>query len=304
MPLLLGTRASPLARWQAEWVADGLRRQGVEVELVWISTSGDQDQGPVAAIGTAGIFTKEIQRALLQGRVDLAVHSLKDLTTEAVPGLCLAAVPERADPWDVLVSGEGIPLTELPPGARIGTGSLRRQAQLRHVRPDLQLAAVRGNIDTRLRKLDEGQFDALVLAEAGLLRLRLESRITQVLPPEIVLPAVGQGALGLETRVDDQRTRAALAVLDDVGTHASVRAERALLAALHGGCMAPVAAWGRAEAGRLVLTARVLSVDGARCLESTSQGAATEPELLGRQVAEVLLEQGAGELIATARDGE
>lgn len=298
----IGTRGSALARWQAEWVAARLAELGVEVSLVLITTSGDvQQKGPVETIGTRGVFTKEIQRELLEGRVDLAVHSLKDLPTDVVPGLCLAAVPERAPVSDVLASRKYSSLAELPKAALVGTGSLRRRAQILHVRPDLRTQEIRGNVETRLRKLDEGQYDAVILAEAGLRRLGLVEHITEVLPASVSLPAVGQGALGLETREDDENTRRILARLDDPASHAGVLAERAMLAALEGGCLAPIAAWGRMEGDRLVLTGRVLDADGARRLEATSQGTAPGAEDLGRRVADDLIAQGAAELIGAAR---
>lgn len=300
-PLRIGTRASPLARWQAEWVAAQLTRSGTQVELVPIATTGDRNQGPIGAIGTAGVFTKEIQRALLDGRVDLAVHSLKDLPTEAAPGLALAAVPPRASPWDALVAAHVRTLEELPRRAVVGTSSLRRRSQLWHLRPDLELRDVRGNVDTRLEKLRQGQFDALVLAEAGLERLGLGDRVTQSLRAPQLLPAVGQGALGLEARAHDEETRGRLAGLDDPGTRAAVTAERALLAALHGGCLAPVAAWGRLESGGLVLDGRVLSLDGVRRLEARAVGKPDQAAELGRQVAAELLAQGAADLIESAR---
>jgi len=275
-----------LARWQAEWVAAQLQACGLAVELVPIATAGDQRQEPIGALSGKGLFTKEIQRALLEGRIDLAVHSLKDLPTDEVPGLCLAAVPERAAAADVLVCRQAGSLAELPAGAAVGSGSLRRRAQLLHVRGDLQMKDVRGNVDTRLRKLDQGDFDALVLAEAGLRRLGLAARITQVLPMSIMLPAVGQGALGLETRCDDRAAREAVARLDDPATHRAVLAERAMLSALQGGCLAPIAAWGRVEGNRLALTGRVLSADGKEKIEAThSAAAADDAEALGRRVA-------------------
>lgn len=301
--LRLGTRASPLARWQADWVAARLAEIGVAVELVLIGTQGDQNQTvPVGAIGTFGVFTKEIQRALLDGRIDLAVHSLKDLPTERVEGLCLAAVPPREAAGDALVGRDGRSFDELPSGARIGTGSVRRRAQLWHARPDLAMLDVRGNVDTRLRKLDEGAFDALVLAEAGLKRLGLANRIVQVLPKSLVLPAVGQGALGLETRSDDDAARASVAALDDPSSHAAVLAERALLAALRGGCLAPVGAWGRMSAdGALQLDAVVHSGDGSRRIAAEASGRPADAEAIGRQAAEALLAQGAAEMIREAR---
>ena len=304
----LGTRASALARWQAEWVAARLKELGIEVELVPISTSGDRQQGgPISAIGGEGIFTKEIQRALLQERIDLAVHSLKDLPTSQPAGLCLAAVPERASQSDVLVCGQphrgqGAQLEELGRRAVVGTGSLRRRSQLLSARPDLQCKDVRGNVETRLRKLDAGDYDALVLAEAGLRRLGMAERITQVLPLSIMLPAIGQGALGLETRSDDRAARAAAGGLDHRPSHAAVLAERAMLAVLEGGCLAPIAAWGRVEQQVLTLSGRVLSPDGSRKIETTLTGDPHSPPQLGRRVAEDLLTQGAAELVRAARE--
>jgi hydroxymethylbilane synthase len=295
-------------------VAERLRRLGQVVELVEIATHGDVEQArPVEEIGTRGVFTKAIQRALLAGEVDLGVHSLKDLPTEPVEGLLIAAVPARESAADVLVlpvdhrtdrivRPAGERLATLNQNARIGTGSLRRQAQLRHARPDLRIEDVRGNVDTRLRKLDEGLFDAIVLAEAGLRRLGLESRITEVLPLEVMLPAVGQGALAIECRADDRETLAAVSPLEDTATRAAVTAERALLAHLRGGCMAPVGAWGRMEGGRLHLSAVVLSADGKQRLAASDAAAVDAAAELGRSVAENLLVRGAGDLISASRD--
>jgi hydroxymethylbilane synthase len=301
MRLRIGTRASALARWQADWVAAELSRRGTEVELVPITTTGDRDQGPIGTLGTAGVFTKEIQRALLDRRIDLAVHSLKDLPTEPVPGLALAAVPLRAAPWDTLIFPQGRSLEELPAGAAVGTSSLRRRAQLRHLRPDLELRDIRGNVDTRLRKLEEGAFQALILALAGLERLGLADRATAQLRPPQLLPAVGQGALGLETRDDDCPTRDHLEPLNDAQSFQAVVAERAMLAALHGGCLTPVAAWARIESGQLVLSGRVLSLDGREQLDATATAAPNECTALGQHVAELLLAQGAARLIQAAR---
>ncbi len=299
--LRLGTRASPLARWQADWVAARLREHGVTVELVHITTQGDQQsRGPIAAFGGQGVFTKEIQFALVDRRIDLAVHSLKDLPTEPVEGLSLAAVPPRGPTEDVLVSRAGATFDQLPSGAVVGTGSVRRRAQLWHVRPDLKMEDIRGNVETRLRKLDEGQYDAVILAEAGLRRLELQDRITQVLPHSLLLPAVGQGALGLETRSDDAATRQALAPLNDPATLAAVTAERALLAALRGGCLAPVGALAVARAGQLELAAMVLSADGRQRLAVNEQGLVAAADALGRAAAEKLLQQGAADLIQAA----
>jgi hydroxymethylbilane synthase len=299
--LRIGTRASQLALWQSDWVAGQLRAQGIAVEIVHITTQGDVTAGPLGQIGGQGLFTKEIQRALLDGRVDLAVHSLKDLPTEPVAGLTLGAVPPRAGAGDALVCKIADSIQNLPQGAKVGTGSARRKAQLLHARPDLVMAEIRGNLDTRLRKLDEGQYDALVLAEAGLGRLGWEHRITQIIPKTLMLPAVGQGALGLEIREDDETARAAVAPLDDPNTRSAVTAERAMLAALRGGCLAPVGAWGRCEKGRLRLDAVVLSPDGTQRLTALGEAIIGDAEQLGRQVAEELLRQGAAKLIAGSR---
>jgi len=299
--LRLGTRASPLARWQAEWVSARLAELEIEVVLVPITTTGDRQQGPIGASTAPGLFTKEIQRALLDDRIDLAVHSLKDLPTEPVAGLSLSAVPERGPVGDVLVCARWGSLAELPEGAVVGTGSLRRQSQLCHARPDLVMKDVRGNVDTRLGKLARGDFDAIVLAEAGLRRLGLENQIAEVLPRRIMLPAIGQGALGLETRSDDATARTGLAPLDHAATHAAVLAERAMLTALEGGCLAPIAAWGRIDDEALRLSGRVLSADGVTQIEATETGTAAEAEELGRRVARRLIDQGASELIRTSR---
>ena len=327
--LRLGTRASALARWQADWVRARLTEFGFTVELVFLSTQGDVSARPLGAIGGSGVFTKEIQRALLGGEIDLAVHSLKDLPTEPVAGLTLTAVPPRESTADVLVSASGrlgrsqceLPLgpestqqditcpqnsagnaiNALPAGALIGTGSVRRRAQLLHFRSDLQVLDIRGNVDTRLRKLDEGQYDAVILAEAGLRRLGLTERITQVIPRQVMLPAVGQGALGVETRADAAAVVQAVARLDHPETRAAVMAERALLAALRGGCLAPVAAWGRVADGNLLLDAVVLDGCGSRRLWAARRGAPAAAESLGRETAEELLAAGAAELIAAAR---
>jgi hydroxymethylbilane synthase len=301
MKLRLGTRKSPLARWQADWVAARLKERDVDVEMVFISTEGDVRRGPLGEIGGQGLFTKRIQHLLLDGQIDLAVHSLKDLPTEPVPGLMLAAVPEREAVGDVLVSNTTASLDDLPQRAKVGTGSNRRRAQLLNYRSDLQVGDIRGNVDTRLRKLDEGEFDAIVLAEAGLRRLGLAERIGQVLPREIMLPAVGQGALGIETRQADDDARQVVEPLNDRGTRAAVIAERALLAGLRAGCLAPVGAWGRIDDEMLLLEAAVLSPDGAQRLLAAGTAPPGEPEALGEKVARDLLAQGATELIDASR---
>jgi hydroxymethylbilane synthase len=299
----IGTRGSKLARWQSEWVAARLRDAGVAVEIVEIATSGDvQQHGPVASLGGLGVFTKEIQSALLAGEVDLAVHSLKDLPTQTVDGLILAAVPTRENPADALISTSGVSLTELPAGARVGTGSVRRRAQLLYLRPDLAMLDIRGNVDTRLRKLDAGEYDAIVLAAAGLRRLGWAQRITELLAPPRTLPAPGQGALAIECRVDDGEAKSAVAPLDDAATRRAVTAERAALAVLHGGCSAPVGAWGRESGGKLLLDALVAQAQGRQLLRAAAALEGDQSaEDLGRRVAEDLLAQGAAGLIAAAR---
>jgi hydroxymethylbilane synthase len=301
--LRIGTRGSRLARWQAEWIADRLRAShpDLAVELVEIKTRGDRDRNsPLAAIGGTGLFTKEIQRAVLDGSVDLAVHSLKDLPTEGPDGLVLAAVPEREDVADALIAPAFRTLDGLPPGARVGTSSLRRRAQLLYVRPDLRVETVRGNVETRLNHALEGRLDAVVLAWAGLRRLGLEAHVTQRLEPPAFLPAVGQGALGIECRRDDPAARERLLCLDDPATHRAVVAERSALAALGGGCLIPMAAWGRDEAGtgRLALDATVLDPDGRARVDAALDGPPDAPEELGRRVADRLRAQGAEELLS------
>lgn len=298
--LRIGTRGSRLARWQADHVADALRRQHADlhVELVEIRTLGDRDRNsPLAAIGGTGVFTKEIQRALLAGDVDVAVHSLKDLPTAPIDGLVLAAVPPREAVFDALIAPRHRTLAALPPGARIGTSSLRRRALLGHARPDAVVVDLRGNVETRLRQALEGSLDAVILAEAGLRRLGLDPHATERLGLPAFLPAVGQGALGLECRAGDAATRSLLAALDDSASHRAVVAERALLAALHGGCLVPLGAWARDEGGALRLDAAVLDPEGRRRLDASASGG--DPLELGREVAARLLDQGAADLLAS-----
>lgn len=301
-PLRIGTRASALARWQSDWVADELVKAGAEVEIVEITTRGDaQQQGSVSSLGVQGVFTKELQLALLDGRIDAAVHSLKDLPTAQIAGLTIGATPERADPVDALVAVNGDSFANLPEGAIVGTGSLRRQAQLLAVRPDLHVRGIRGNVDTRLRKLDEGRYDAIVLAAAGLQRLGLDARISDRLTPPAMLPAPGQGALAIECRENDQWTMRQVTALDDAQTRASTEAERTLLAALEGGCSAPIAAWGRCEAGQLFLDALVVSLDGSQQLRAADRGDPNAAAELGAAVAAELERAGARKIIAESR---
>lgn len=300
----IATRASTLALWQANHVAALLRHahRHAVISLVPLSTLGDRDvREPLSQLGSLGVFTREVQHAVLENRADIAVHSLKDLPTDEAPGLCLAAVPERGPTSDALVfplprTGSNT-LGELPSGARIGTGSLRRRAQLLHLRPDLTFSDVRGNVETRIRKLDSGDYDALVLAVAGLTRLGLSARISCELAPPLMHFAVGQGALGIECRTDDAITRAVVAKIDHPATHVATRAERALLAELRAGCHAPVGVWTLTSGDNLRLEAVVLSRDGRTRLIADATGPAADPDQLGRRVAEQLRSQGADGLI-------
>ncbi|TWT37933.1 Porphobilinogen deaminase [Posidoniimonas corsicana] len=299
-PLRLGTRASQLARWQAEHIAARLRTLGHEVELVLLRTQGDARQsGPIAAIGTQGVFTKELQRALLDCQIDLAVHSMKDLPTEPVDGLTVAAVPDREDHHDALVSPAAATVAELPHAARVGTGSARRRAQLLAARPDLDVRDIRGNVDTRLAKLDAGDYDAIILAAAGLRRLELGDRITQLLPTDLMTPAPAQGALAIECRTSDAPTLAALAPLEHPATRASVTAERTALRKLEGGCLAAMGAYAQPVGSELQLRTIVLSEDGASRVVVEEQGPLDAAAEVGRAAAARLLDQGAGELLRT-----
>jgi len=312
-PLRIGTRASKLARWQSDWVAAELTKLGAQVEIVEITTRGDVEQlGPVAGIGVQGVFTKEIQAAVLAGDVDLAVHSLKDLPTQQVSGLVLAATPPRENVADALITNAAPSLAELPPGSRIGTGSLRRRAQILNLRPDLHVAGIRGNVDTRLRKLGEGEFDAIVLAAAGLTRLGWASRITEYLEPPRMLPAPGQGSLALECRVDDLDTQAIVGQLNDPATRLGIVAERTVLAALHGGCSAPIAAWGRIDGELLRVDGLVASLDGREVLRSSivatlppqdASAAISKAQAAGLAAAEELRQLGAEVVILAAKQG-
>jgi hydroxymethylbilane synthase len=301
--IVIGSRGSDLALTQSRHVAALLRElhPGLEVHIEVISTKGDRiTDVPLAKVGGKGLFTKELEVALLDGSIDLAVHSLKDLPTELPEGLALAAVPPREDPHDALISAKGLGLAALPRGARVGTSSLRRRVQLLACRPDLDIVDLRGNVPTRLQKLHDLGLDAIVLAAAGLRRLGLQDAITELLPPSVMISAVGQGALGIETRSDDPRTRALLAPLHDTATAAATTAERSLLAAMGGGCQVPIGALAQVNGDRLELTACVCSTDGLTVLRVQLDGATTDAAALGRRAAEQLSEAGAGPLIANA----
>ena len=296
----IATRRSKLALWQAEHVAAQLRQAhpDVAVELVPMSTRGDEIQDrSLAAIGGKGLFIKELEVALEQDRADIAVHSMKDVPAELPRGMSIGAILVRADTRDALVSNQYPDLDSLPPQARVGTSSLRRQAQLLARRPDLRIEPLRGNVDTRLRKLDEGQFAAIVLAGAGLARLGLAARITQHLPESICLPAVGQGAIGIECRAGDAPTLARLAVLEHAPTRVAVTAERAFSRRLGGSCQSPVAAFGRLQSGQLELSGLVAEPDGSRRWRDSVRGAPGDAELLGSELAERLLGAGAQALL-------
>ena len=290
--LRLGTRGSTLARWQANWTAEQLRTQGITTEIIVIQTSGDLVQNEsIVNIGAQGVFTKEIQRALLENKIDLAVHSLKDLPTEEVAGLSLVAVPKRESYRDAFVSPIAERIEDLPKNSLIGTGSLRRKTQvLHHFGNKYRVEDIRGNVETRLRKLKQREYDALILAETGLVRLGLAEAIRSVLEPPFFLPAIGQGALGWEIRSDDQRTAEWLQPLNDESTFAAVRAERAMLRELQGGCSAPIAALGTVADSMLTLHGRVLSLDGKEMFDAVqSVILPSESELLGIAVAGELL---------------
>ena len=292
--LVIASRGSQLALWQAHWVQGELAARGHESRIEIIKTTGDKiTDVPLAKVGTKGLFTKEIEEALLDGRADLAVHSLKDLPTELPEGLVLAAVPPREDSRDAIV---GKRLAELPAGGKVGTSSLRRSAQLRKARPDLVIESVRGNLDTRLRKLDEGQYDAIVLAAAGLRRLGWADRIAETLGPDVMCSAVGQGALAIETREGGAGFDAVRA-LDDADTHAAVLAERGVLGSLGGGCQVPIGAHARIAGGRLFLLGVVASPDGSEIIRAEAEGPAADAEALGRALGAALLERGAKRIL-------
>ena len=301
-PLRIGTRGSALALWQANHVAQKLGEiHGIQCELIRIRTSGDHFQSvAVAQIGSKGVFIKELEDALLAGSVDLAVHSMKDVPTEIPAGLWFPAITHREDVRDCLVSRESRTLENLPARAKVGTSSLRRQAQLRVHRPDLDVRDLRGNVDTRLKKLGAGEFDAVVVAKAGMDRLGFSDHITEILPTHIMLPAVGQGALGIEARTDDPESCKLLVELDDAATRACITAERALLRELQGGCQVPLGAWARLGSGGLLLEACVLSADGSESLRREQQGPPESAEILGRELGRILIDAGADRILRLA----
>jgi hydroxymethylbilane synthase len=307
--LVIGTRGSRLAIWQAEWIQARLHEiaPAITVTLQRIKTSGDKILDvPLAKVGGKGLFVKEIEEALLRGEIDLAVHSMKDVPTMLPDALEILCIPAREDARDALISRKGrkgrvgqagLTLNQLPTGARIGTSSLRRQSQLLHHRPDLKIEMLRGNVETRLRKLNQGDYDAIVLAAAGLRRMGWDGEVTEYLSLDVSLPAIGQGALAIEGRRDDEFVRALLSELDDPTTHTAVTAERALLDRLQGGCQVPIAAHAAIERGRLSLTGLVASPDGATLIRDAVVGSASDARTLGIRLAEQLLAAGADEIL-------
>jgi hydroxymethylbilane synthase len=301
--LRIGTRGSLLAKWQAEFVRKRLfAAAGVEAEIVVIKTSGDKfANAPLTQIGGKGIFVKELEDALMEESIDVAVHSVKDIPTEIPSRLSFPAVFRREDVRDCLISASGATLANLRQGARIGTGSLRRQSQLRHIRPDLDVRDLRGNVDTRLRKAQSGEYDAILLAKAGLDRLGWSDRITETFDPEVFLPAVGQGAIAAECRLSDSEAAEVLGTLDDAETRTAIIAERALLSALQGGCQVPLGAWARTERGEFVLEACVCSVDGVQYVRQRATAPPEQAAALGEHVARLLLESGAQSILEGVR---
>lgn len=305
--LRIATRQSPLALWQAHYVQERLTacHPGLRVELVPMVTRGDVIlDTPLAKVGGKGLFVKELERAIIEQRADIAVHSMKDVPVEFPQGLGLAAICEREDPRDAFVAHHGITLDTLPEGSIVGTSSLRRQCQLAACRPDLIIRSLRGNVGTRLSKLDSGEYDAIILAAAGLKRLGLAERIGQFLPPEQLLPAVGQGAVGIECRLDDDQTQSLLAPLNHHDTAIRVTAERAMNIRLEGGCQVPIGSYAELIDGELWLRALVGAPDGSQLIRGERRGAPEEAEHLGISLAEELLAKGAREILSAVYAGE
>jgi hydroxymethylbilane synthase len=299
-PIKIGTRGSKLALWQANWVKSVLQKKfpSTPIELIIIKTQGDKILDvPLAKVGGKGLFVKEIEQALLTRRIDIAVHSMKDMPADIPQGLCIGAIPERENPADVFISSSGAGFNDLAAGSAIGTSSLRRGAQLRHARPDIVIRSIRGNLDTRLKKLESEAFDALVLAAAGVKRLNLEHKITEYLDLDFMLPAIGQGALCIETRKDDAIVGPLVASLDHASTRAVVAGERAFLNRLEGGCQVPIAGHGRINGNQFVLTALVAEIDGSRVIKGKKTGLLNSSETIGIDLAEELLARGADKIL-------
>ena len=298
--LTIGTRGSQLALYQANWVREKLLEAypHLKVTLIKIKTTGDKIQdAPLAKIGGKGLFVKEIEEALIERRIDLAVHSIKDVPTELPEGLHLSAITKREDPRDVLISKHGVPLRNFPQGAKIGTSSLRRQAQLLHFRSDFEMIPLRGNLDTRLKKLTMMSLDGIIVACAGVKRLGLEERITEIIPPEISVPAIGQGALGIETRMGDKEIEERIRFLNDPPSAVAISAERAFLKKLGGGCQVPIAAFGQIVGSTLQIDGMVGTIDGKKLIRHHIEGSIEEAESLGIELANILLDKGAEEIL-------
>jgi hydroxymethylbilane synthase len=298
--IVIGSRGSPLALWQANWVKDLLQENhsGLAVDIKIIKTSGDKIQDvPLAKIGGKGLFVKEIEEGLIKSEVDFAVHSMKDMPIIFPINLCIACVTKRENPFDALVSRNDIKLDDLPKGAKIGTGSLRRMSQLLYYRPDLELVPLRGNLETRLKKLETEGLDAIILAAAGLIRLGWSDRITEIIPPEILLPAMGQGAVGIETRKNDVDNQILLADLDDEETHYALDAERALVSQLEGGCNVPIGSYATLNGDQITLTGLVASLDGKTMYKKELTDLKTNAVALGRKMGEELIEMGADRIM-------
>ncbi|MBN1931840.1 MAG: hydroxymethylbilane synthase [Desulfobacterales bacterium] len=301
----IGTRGSQLALWQSNWVKSTLELKypSLSIELVKIKTKGDKILDvPLAKVGGKGLFVKEIEEAILDGRIDLAVHSMKDMPAEIPDGLCIGAIPERENPRDVLISKEGRLLCELQPGAHIGTSSLRRAAQILHVRPDLVISPLRGNLDTRIKKLEKKNLDAVILAAAGVKRLNLESKITEYIDDNVILPAVGQGALCIEIRKNDPEIGSIVSFLDHPATRSIVMGERAFLNRLEGGCQVPIAAHGKIEKDIFTLCGLVAGLDGKTIIKDSISGSKDLSKKIGIQLADRLLSMGAKEILENLKD--
>jgi len=303
----IGTRGSKLALWQANWVASAIKTKhpGLSTELIIIKTKGDRILDiPLSEIGGKALFISEIEENLINGSIDIAVHSMKDMPAEIPDELCIGAIPERETPMDVLISKNGRRFSELAPGNKIGTGSLRRTALLRHARPDIEVQPIRGNLDTRLRKLETEDLDAVVLAAAGVKRLGLENRISEYLDENIMLPAVGQGALCIETRMDDTEAISKVAHLDHKETRSAVIGERAFLNRLKGSCKVPIAARGKVENSHFTLCGLVASIDGSTLIKDTLSGPESSSGNMGIKLADRLLSMGAGKILSDLKQGK
>ena len=296
----IGSRGSPLALWQANWIKDQLESQNpdIAVEIVIIKTSGDKIQGvPLAKVGGKGLFVKEIEEALLKKDVDFAVHSMKDMPIKFPFALCIASVTKRENPFDALISRGNIRLNDLPKGAKVGTGSLRRISQLLHYRPDLKLIPLRGNLETRIKKLETEGLDAIILAAAGLIRMGWDDKISEIISPEILLPAMGQGAVGIETRKHDVDNQILLADMDDENTHLALDAERAVVYRLEGGCNVPIGAFATIEGDEMTLRGLVASLDGKTLYKKELKGIKVKAVALGNEMGNALLDMGGDKIM-------